>query len=116
LTLSNPDISKSFKKMIILLFIVVVISGFFIPTVTSFNRFADDIEGTSGNDGIEGTDGADNIDSGTGDDSNIGENRIGDGDGGNEVINTEDEYDKNYGDNWAILLLTSSIVVRGPIL
>jgi hypothetical protein len=99
--------------MIILLFIVVV---FFGPPVTSFNGFAEDIEGTSDNDSIEGTDGDDNIDSGTGDDSNIGENRIGDGDGGNEVINTEDEYDKNYGDNWAILLLTSSIVVRGPIL
>jgi hypothetical protein len=58
--------------MIILLFIVVVFFGFFIPHVTSFNGFAEDIEGTSGNDSIEATHGDDNIDSGTGDDSDIG--------------------------------------------
>ena len=57
--------------MNILLFIVVVFSGFFILQVTSFNGFAEDIEGTCGNDSIEGTYGDDNIDSGTGDDSNI---------------------------------------------
>jgi hypothetical protein len=116
LTLSNPDINKAFKKIIILLFTVVVFSGSFILQVTSFNGFAEDIEGTCGNDSIEGTYGDDNIDSGTGDDSNIGENRIDDADVGNEVINSKIEDDKNHGDNCAILLLTSSIVVRGPIL
>ncbi len=43
LTLSKSDKINSFKKMIILLFTVVVFSGFFIPPVSSFNVFADDI-------------------------------------------------------------------------
>jgi nucleoside recognition membrane protein YjiH len=43
LTLSKPDKMKTFKKMIILLFTVVVFSGFFIPLISSYNIFADDI-------------------------------------------------------------------------
>ena len=55
LTFSKLYKINALKKMIILLFTVVVFSGFFMPPVSSFNVFVDDFEGTPGNDNIEGT-------------------------------------------------------------
>ena len=72
LTLAKADKIRAFKKMKILLFAVVVFSGFFMPPASSINAFADDFEGTPDNDDIEGTGGDDNIDSGDGDDFNSG--------------------------------------------
>ena len=52
------------------------------------------------NDIGNGDGGDDVINSGTGDDQNTGDNFIGDGDGGDDVINSGDGNDLNRGDNF----------------
>jgi Ca2+-binding RTX toxin-like protein len=92
LTVTKFDRKKAFKKMAIMIFTVVVFSGFFVYPFTLPSVSADDIDGTSGNDNLNGGNDDDNIDSGDGDDTNSGN-------GGDDDIDSGDGVDINIGDS-----------------